>query len=165
MEGDETVLDVGDGIEARKPGAKPRPSRCLKLYAATLAVFLAMDVIWIGLVARGLYERELDFLMKDDPNWTAALLFYLLFVFGILVYVVVPGRGHGSPSRVLLAGAGFGLITYATYGLPNLAVIEAWPAVLTIIDLVWGALAGALTGLAGFLSDRRLSPGGPPGTR
>jgi len=85
----------------------------LKLYFCTLLAFFAIDMVWLGLIARGFYQKQLGFLLRPDPNWTAAIVFYLLFVFGLLVFVVVPGLQAGSTKKVLILGALFGIITYA----------------------------------------------------
>ncbi|MEO8357816.1 MAG: DUF2177 family protein [Chloroflexota bacterium] len=88
--------------------------KVLKLYLVVLAAFLAIDILWLGLVARSFYQKYLGFLMAPSPNWFAAIIFYLLFIVGILFFVVVPGLASGSLKATLLRGALFGLITYAT---------------------------------------------------
>jgi uncharacterized membrane protein len=112
----------------------------LKLYFASLAVFFAIDLIWLGLVARNLYRKYLGFLMAPKPNWIAAVIFYLIFVVGILVFVVVPGLKETSVTPTLLRASLFGLITYATYDLTNLATIKDWPLLVTIVDIAWGTV-------------------------
>ncbi len=126
----------------------------IKLYFSSLAAFLIIDLIWLGVVARGLYRKYLGYLLSPSPNWTAAIVFYLLFVFGLLVFAIVPGLQAGSLGRALVLGALFGLLTYATYDLTNLATVKDWPIAITIIDLIWGtALATSVT-LIGFLAGR-----------
>jgi len=127
-----------------------------KLYFATLFAFLCIDAIWLGLVARGFYGRHLEPLLKTNPNWLAALLFYLLFVAGTLLFVVVPAAQQESAKRALAYGALFGLVTFATYDLTNLATIKDWPLIVTIIDLVWGTSLGAVLSYLGFLMERWL---------
>lgn len=99
----------------------------LKLYIAMLAVFFAIDMLWLGLVARGFYRKHLGYLMAPATNWTAAVIFYFLFVFGILLFVLLPGMESSSLKVTLLRAALFGLITYATYDLTNLATLKDWP--------------------------------------
>ena len=94
------------------------------MYGCTLIAFFAIDMVWLGLVARGFYQKHLAFLLRANPNWTAAIVFYLLFVLGLLIFVVVPSLQAGSTRKVLILGALFGLITYAAYDLTNLAAVK-----------------------------------------
>jgi len=116
----------------------------IKLYAIALPVFFAIDMIWLGLVANNFYKSQIGFLMKPDINWTAAIIFYLLFIVGLVLFVIAPAVEKGSWMYALLFGALFGLITYATYDLTNLATLKDWPLLVTIVDLAWGATLGAL---------------------
>lgn len=122
----------------------------LKLYLATLVVFFAVDIIWLGLVARTFYRKQLDFLLAPNTNWIAAIAFYLLFILGILVFVVVPGLEDDSLKTTLLRAALFGLITYATYDLTNLATVKDWPVLVTVVDLVWGIVLSVTVSLVSF---------------
>jgi uncharacterized membrane protein len=126
----------------------------LKLYFATLAVFFVIDLIWLGLVSRGFYQKQLGFLLSPSPNWLAAIIFYLLFVAGLLVFVVVPGMEAGSLKVTLLRAALFGLITYATYDLTNLATVKNWPVLITLVDLAWGTTLSVIVSLLSFLIGR-----------
>ena len=128
----------------------------LKLYGLTLLGFFAIDMVWLGVVARGFYQQRLGFLLSDKPNWYAAIIFYLLFVAGLLVFAVLPGLQVGSVRKTLLLGAFFGLVTYATYDLTNMATIKNWPLLVTVVDMVWGlVLATAVSGI-GFMAGRWL---------
>jgi len=121
----------------------------IKTYLVVLAAFLGIDMVWLGLVAKKFYAEQIGFLMKTEVNWTAAIIFYLLFVGGLTWFVVSPALKDGSWQRALLPGMAFGLITYATYDLTNLATIKDWPLLVTIVDLVWGTfLAGAVSIIA-----------------
>lgn len=91
----------------------------LKVYAATVVAFLAIDFVWLAFVARGFDRKQLGFLLADQPNWYAAGIFYLLFVGGIVVFVIAPALQAGSLRNALLLGGFFGLVTYATYDLTN----------------------------------------------
>jgi uncharacterized membrane protein len=129
----------------------------LKLYVLTLLGFFAIDMIWLGLVARGFYKQQLGDLLADKPNWYAAVVFYLLFIAGMLVFAVVPGLQALSLRKALTLGACFGLITYATYDLTNLATLKNWPPLVTVVDMIWGmVLATAVSGI-GFVAGRWLS--------
>jgi uncharacterized membrane protein len=129
----------------------------LKLYAGTLVAFFAIDMLWLGVVARGFYRDQLGYLLAPRPNWTAAIAFYLLFVAGILVFVVVPGLKAESLRSTLLHAALFGLITYATYDLTNLATVRDWPLVVTAVDMAWGTVLSVAVSWAGFTIGRWLS--------
>ena len=119
------------------------------LYLITLAVFFVIDMIWLGAVAKGFYRKHLGDLLTPKVNWGAALLFYLLFIAGLLIFAVRPALAQGAPLQALLLGALFGLIAYATYDLTNLATLKDWPVVVTVVDLAWGTTLG---GLVSFLS-------------
>jgi len=129
----------------------------LKLYVATLVAFLIIDMIWLGLIARQFYAKYLGFLLSAKPIWSAAILFYLLFVAGVLVFVVLPGLHINSVKRVLLLGAMFGLVTYGTYDLTNLALVKDWPWIVTAVDMCWGAILAAIVSYVGFVIGKFLS--------
>ena len=123
----------------------------LKLYLATFIAFFVIDMVWLGLVARSFYRSHLGFLMAASPNLIAAASFYLLFVVGILFFVVVPGLEDDSLRATLLRAALFGLITYATYDLTNLATVRDWPVLLTIVDMIWGTFLTVSVSYIGFM--------------
>jgi len=129
----------------------------IKLYLATLVAFFAVDLVWLGLVARTFYRKYLGFLMAPKVNWPAALIFYLLFVVGILVFAVLPGLEAGSLKTALWRAALFGLIAYATYDLTNLATLKDWPLLVTVVDLIWGTAVSVLVSLAGYFAGRWLA--------
>jgi uncharacterized membrane protein len=129
----------------------------LKLYCATLVAFLALDAVWLGLVARSFYRNYLGFLLAPNTNWLAAAIFYLLFIAGILFFVVVPGLEANSLRTTLLRAALFGLITYATYDLTNLATIKDWPVLITVVDTLWGTLLSVAVSYVGFMAGKWLA--------
>lgn len=129
----------------------------IKLYFITFAAFLAIDAVWLALVARTFYRRYLDWLMAANPNWIAAVLFYVLFVVGILVFVVIPGVDEGSLRTTLLRAALFGLIAYVTYDLTNLATVKDWPLTITVVDMLWGTALSTAVAYVGFVAGRWLS--------
>ncbi len=130
--------------------------RYLKIYLVSLAAFFAMDMLWLGLVAREFYSQQIGYIMAPSPNWIAAIIFYLLFILGILTFVVLPGLEQGSLKATLLRGALFGLITYATYDLTNLATLKDWPVLLTIVDMAWGTVLSVLVSSISFMAGKRL---------
>jgi len=129
----------------------------IKLYFATFIAFLAIDAVWLGLVASALYRKYLGFLMAPSPNWLAAILFYLLFVVGVLVLAVLPGLEIGSLKTTLLRGALFGLIAYATYDLTNLATVKDWPLLVTVVDMIWGTVLSLVVSGVGYMAGKWLS--------
>jgi uncharacterized membrane protein len=122
----------------------------LKLYLATLIIFLTVDLVWLGLVARPFYEQQLGVLLVPTPNWVAALAFYLLFNVGLLVFVVGPSLPTNSLTPTLLRAALFGLVTYATYDLTNLATLKDWPLLITVVDMLWGTSLSVIVSLVSF---------------
>jgi uncharacterized membrane protein len=129
----------------------------IKLYFATLLAFFAIDMVWLGWIARTFYREQLGFLLRPDTNWGAAILFYLLFILGILVFVVLPGLEKDSLKTTILRAALFGLVTYATYDLTNLATVKDWPLPVTIVDLAWGTVLSIAVSCVGFLAGKRLA--------
>jgi uncharacterized membrane protein len=128
----------------------------LQLYLVSLAAFFAVDMVWLGLAARSFYRQQLGFLTAPNLNWPAAVLFYLLFVVGLLFFVIVPGLNANSLKATLLKAALFGLITYATYDLTNLATLKDWPALLSIVDMLWGTFLSVSVSCIGFIAGKRL---------
>jgi len=129
----------------------------LKLYFVTLIAFLAIDMVWLGLVARSLYRNYLGFLLAPKTNWLAAAIFYLLFIVGILFFVVIPGLEADSLRRTIVRAALFGLITYATYDLTNLATVKDWPVVVTIVDMIWGTVLSVAVSYISFMAGKWLA--------
>jgi uncharacterized membrane protein len=115
----------------------------IKLFLIALTVFIAIDMVWLVLVAKKFYQEQIGFLMKPEINWYAAIIFYLLFIAGLVTFVISPAIEKHSWMHALLFGALFGLITYATYDLTNLATLKNWPVLVTIVDLIWGTVLSA----------------------
>ena len=129
----------------------------LKLYAVALAIFVVLDGIWLGLVAKSFYRNQIGFLMKSEINWMAAIAFYLLFIVGLVLFVITPAMEKNSWVHALVLGALFGLITYATYDLSNLATLKDWPLLVTVVDLAWGATLAASVSTATYFIARKVS--------
>jgi uncharacterized membrane protein len=127
----------------------------IKLYAIALPVFFVIDMIWLGLVAKDFYRLQIGSLMKSNVNWTAAIIFYLIFITGLVVFVISPAVEKNSWIQALLFGALFGFVCYATYDLTNLAVTKDWPLLVTIVDLIWGAvLAASVSIITYFIANK-----------
>jgi uncharacterized membrane protein len=129
----------------------------LKLYAIALPVFCAIDIVWLGFVAKSFYRNQIGFLMNSEINWAAAVAFYLLFFLGLVLFVITPAIEKRSWMHALAFGALFGLITYATYDLSNLATLKNWPVLVTIVDLVWGTTLAALVATATYFIAQKVS--------
>jgi len=114
----------------------------LKNYLFTLLPFVALDAVWLGLVAKKFYRSQIGYVMAERPNWIAAAVFYLLFIAGMVFFVT--GR-EGTLQEAAFRGAVFGLICYATYDLTNLATIRRWPIIVTVVDMAWGTFLGGST--------------------
>lgn len=127
----------------------------LKLYLITFLTFLAIDSLWLGLVAPSFYRSQIGYIMAETPNYFAAGLFYLVFIFGMVVFIVEPGVREGTLMQSVSRGALFGLVTYATYDLTNLATVEGWPVLLTVVDLTWGTVLSAAVTLVSVWAGRR----------
>lgn len=123
----------------------------LKMYIIAFIIFLAIDAIWLGLVAPKFYKAQIGHLMSERPNLIAALVFYLVFIVGVVYFVINPAIEAQSISKVLISGALFGFITYATYDLTNLATLKDWPLTVTIVDLIWGTTLSTSIGLLTYL--------------
>ncbi len=122
----------------------------VKMYLIAFVVFLLVDLVWLTFVANDFYKKHLGFLMKDTPNYIAALVFYLIFIVGLVYFVIMPGIEAGSIGKIILGGLMFGFITYATYDLTNLATLKDWPIVITIVDLIWGSVLSTVISVATF---------------
>lgn len=118
----------------------------LKHYLISLITFLAIDSLWLGFVAPSFYRSQIGYIMADKPNLFAAGIFYLLFIFGLQVFVIESNQNN-SLIKTTLRGALFGLVTYATYDLTNFATLDGWPVPVTIVDLAWGTVLTALVTL------------------
>lgn len=123
----------------------------LKTYSITFVVFFIIDMIWLVFIAKNMYKDAIGHLMSEQPNWIAAIIFYLIFIFGLVYFVIQPAIDLGTWKNALLNGMLFGLITYSTYDLTNLATLNSWPLKITIIDLIWGTSLGGVVSTISFL--------------
>jgi uncharacterized membrane protein len=127
--------------------------RFLIIYAVTLPIFFGIDLIWLGVVASTFYPRHLGHLLSGQVHWVPAILFYLVFIAGIVFLAVKPAAEARKAGRALVNGAVLGFVAYATYDLTNQATMRDWPLVVTVIDLVWGTvLTGSVAGVSYLIS-------------
>lgn len=119
-------------------------------YLLTAVVFFAIDMAWLGFIAKGLYNKYLGSFLADQVNWVAAIIFYLLFIVGIFIFAIMPAVEKDSLMKAVMLGALFGFFTYATYDLTNLATLKDWPIKIVFIDIAWGAVLTASVSASGF---------------
>ncbi len=125
-------------------------SKLILAYFFTAAVFFAIDIVWLGFIAKGMYNRLLGHLLAEQVNWAAAIVFYLLFIVGIFIFAIFPGLEKGSWQTALWYGVLFGFFTYATYELTNLATLKDWPMQIVPIDILWGMVLTGSVATAGY---------------
>lgn len=120
------------------------------LYVISFVAFIALDAVWLGVIAKNLYATELKGLMTDNVKWGAAALFYLIFVAGLMYFVIAPTLKSDSMHNLVLAGGFFGLVTYATYDLTNYATLKGFPIKLVVIDMIWGSVLSAAVSFVAY---------------
>ncbi len=122
----------------------------IKIYLVSLAIFFAIDLVWLGLIAKNLYKEQIGHLMAQEIKWSAALIFYFLYLFGLMFFAIWPALKDNNWSQALFYGSLFGLISYATYDLTNLATLTRWPIKIVIYDLIWGCFLSGTVSLLTF---------------
>ncbi|MDI2594465.1 DUF2177 family protein [Pseudomonas sp. 681] len=126
--------------------------KALFAYAGTLLAFLVLDGLWLGVLMAPTYRALLGSLMLDQPLLAPAALFYLLYVVGCVVFVVLPAI---TWRRAACLGALLGLVAYGTYDLSNWATLRGWSAQLVVIDMFWGAFATSVASSVGYWLARK----------
>ena len=127
------------------------PGLFITLYLISIPLFFVIDMLWLGVVAKGFYQSRLGHLM-GEVNWSAAIIFYLLFLVGLTYFASYPAAVSGGWPKAMLLGALFGFFTYATYDLTNLATLKSWPLSVSLVDIIWGAvLCGTVAALTVFI--------------
>lgn len=132
--------------------------KVIYLYLLTVPVFFAIDMFWLGLVAKGFYRAQLGALLRPEMNWAAAVVFYLLYILGILIFATLPALDKGAFRHALIMGALFGFFAYATYDLTNLATLKDWPLTVVAVDILWGVVLTAAVAGASFFIGRWIMP-------
>ncbi len=131
--------------------------RYLVRFGIVAVLFLALDLVWLSQTQEILYRRHLAGILLDGFRVFPALLFYILYVAGIMVFALEPADQSGRVSTAAARGAFFGLVAYGTYDLSNQATLAAWSSVVTAADMAWGTVATALAASVGFILTRGLS--------
>jgi uncharacterized membrane protein len=119
----------------------------ISLYLISVPIFFIVDMLWLGVIASDFYRTRLAHLM-GDINWPAAIIFYLVFLVGLVLFAIYPAVERGAWQYALLYGALFGFFTYATYDLTNLATLRDWPLSVVVVDIIWGTVLGAVVAAA-----------------
>lgn len=123
----------------------------IKIYLLALTIFLIIDAIWLLFIAKDLYAKEIGFLLAEKPNLVAALIFYLIFILGMVFFVINPGIEKESIKYIVTASLLFGLVTYATYDLTNLATVKNFPLKIVVIDMIWGSFISFVVSISTYL--------------
>lgn len=118
-------------------------------YGIALVIFIAIDALWLGVVARGLYMSRMGDLLLQQPRWLFAVVFYLLYVVGLTYFAIAAGIDAADWKVAALNGALFGFFCYLTYDATNLAVLRGYDPLIATIDTLWGTF---LSGLAAALA-------------
>lgn len=125
-------------------------SKILITYLLTVPVFFAIDLVWLGLVAKNFYNKQLGKLLTENIIWSAAVVFYLLYIAGILYFAVLPAVEKESIAKAAINGALLGGLAYATYDLTNLATLKNWPLTVVVIDIIWGMILSSVVAVISY---------------
>ena len=125
-------------------------------YLATLLFFLAVDMLWLGFVAKDFYRASIGHLMGGGFNFPAAIAFYLIYIAGLMFFAVNPSLASGDWQRAAFLGAALGFFCYATYDLTNLATLKDWPLGITLADIAWGTVLSGAAAVVGYAVASRL---------
>jgi uncharacterized membrane protein len=128
-------------------------------YGASAVVFFGLDLLWLGVIARGFYARQMGDLLREQPSLGVAGLLYVVSVGGIVLLAVLPALQSQSWRTALLLGVALGVVAYGTYDFTNLATLRRWPLALALVDLAWGSVLTGLAATAGYLAVRASGAG------
>lgn len=123
-----------------------------RLYGLMAVAFFLIDIVWIGTVAASFYDRYLSHMMRAEVNWTAALIFYAIYISGILVFAVLPGVESASLLRTVTLGAFLGFFAYATFDLTCMALFDRFSWTVVVVDIAWGTVLTGSVAAAGYFS-------------
>ena len=121
----------------------------IAVYATSVPIFFAIDMLWLGVIASSLYQTKLGYLL-GPVQWPVAIAFYLLFLIGLLIFAIAPALEAESMMKALVLGALFGFFTYATYDLTNWSTLKDWPMSVAVVDMLWGATLSACVAAWGY---------------
>lgn len=113
-------------------------------------LFALIDAAWIAGVANRFYKDNLHGLLADRPNFVAAFVFYIIYLWALLYFAVEPGLYHNDFPYLLKHAVFLGFAAYATYDLTNLATLKKWPLKLAVVDIIWGTVLTVGVAAAGY---------------
>jgi len=128
----------------------------ISAYLCALLAFTAVDMVWLSIMAGRFYRPTLGDILLADVNLKAAVVFYLLYPIGLLIFAIAPALKTGDLKDALIMGALFGFFAYATYDLTNQATVRNWSFALTLVDVAWGAFASGLTAVVATAVSTRI---------
>lgn len=123
----------------------------IKTFFIAFAVFLGIDMLWLTVIAQKFYKAQIGHLMADKAKLLPAAIFYVLFIAAMVYFVIAPALEHQNLSRLILSAAIFGLVTYATCDLTNMATLKDWPVLVTVVDLAWGTFISLAVSVITYL--------------
>ena len=123
----------------------------IKTFFIAFAVFLGIDMLWLTVIAQKFYKAQIGHLMADKAKLLPAAIFYVLFIAAMVYFVIAPALEHQNLTKLILSAAIFGLVTYATYDLTNMATLKDWPLLVTVVDLAWGTFISLAVSLITYL--------------
>jgi uncharacterized membrane protein len=126
----------------------------LLAYVATAIVFFGLDLLWLGMIAKSFYREQLGDLLSDRPDLAVSGLFYVVYVGGIVLFVIQPALQSQSWATALILGILLGMMAYGTYDMTNLATLRGWPVAMSVVDLAWGSMLTGLSATVGYLAVR-----------
>jgi uncharacterized membrane protein len=130
--------------------------KALIAFAVLAVTFLLIDSVWLGVIAVDFYKATIGHLLAPEPDFVAAAFFYVIYLGGVVHFVVLPAVAEGSIMKAARQGALFGLVAYATYDLTNMATMRDWPLSVTLADLAWGAFITAVSSAVSAIATKRL---------
>ncbi|MFN8278237.1 MAG: DUF2177 family protein [Chitinophagales bacterium] len=128
--------------------------RYLLLYLVALITLFVLDGLWLGLIAKKFNYEKLGFLLAEQPRWSAAIVFYLLYAAGILFFCTRAAIDAASLQTALLHGAALGLLCYGTFDLTCAALVKNWPLIFSVVDMIWGTVMTAMASTVLFYASK-----------
>lgn len=119
-------------------------------YVATGVAFLVMDAIWLSQMVDRLYRPAVGQMMIEGFRPIPAVVFYLIFVAGLIFFAAAPALRVGDWRIAALNGAMYGFFCYATYDLTNQATLKQWSTLVSVADMAWGAFVSCVAATAGY---------------
>ena len=139
-----------------------RPFNYGAAYATAAVSFVALDFCWLSFATDRIYRPAIGALLADKVALVPGVIFYLLYIAGVVILAVAPGLREGSWKRTAASAATLGLVAYGTYDLTNQATLKTWATQLTVLDMGWGCLATTIAALAAFRAAAAVGKGMTP---